>query len=108
MGQNMTGPVAPPAFDPERPWRLDPRVALRPETFGALAYHYGTRRLAFLKSARLVLVVKALADHDTARLALDAHTTDPAQRARYVDALAHLASLGIISPIPPGDGGTAH
>ena len=27
---------------------LDPQVALRPEPFGALAYHYGNRRLVFL------------------------------------------------------------
>ena len=26
-------------------WRLDGSVALRPEPFGALAYHFGTRRL---------------------------------------------------------------
>ena len=28
---------------------VDPQVALRPEPFGALAYHYGNRRLVFLK-----------------------------------------------------------
>ncbi|MGZ4705982.1 MAG: mycofactocin biosynthesis chaperone MftB, partial [Acidimicrobiales bacterium] len=33
------------SFDPTKPYRLDPRVALRPEPFGALAYHYGNRRL---------------------------------------------------------------
>jgi len=27
-------------------WRLDGSVALRPEPFGALAYHFGTRRLS--------------------------------------------------------------
>ncbi|MCY7299756.1 MAG: mycofactocin biosynthesis chaperone MftB, partial [Ilumatobacteraceae bacterium] len=27
---------------------LHPQVALRPEPFGALAYHYGNRRLVFL------------------------------------------------------------
>ena len=29
-----------------RPWRLDDRVAVRPEPFGALLYHFGTRRLS--------------------------------------------------------------
>jgi putative mycofactocin binding protein MftB len=29
------------------------RKSLRPEPFGALAYHYGTRRLVFLKDAML-------------------------------------------------------
>ncbi|MGD0395120.1 MAG: mycofactocin biosynthesis chaperone MftB, partial [Acidimicrobiales bacterium] len=32
-------------FDPSRPWTLHPQVSLRPEAFGALAYHFGTRRL---------------------------------------------------------------
>ena len=40
-------------------------MALRPEPFGALAYHYGNRRLVFLKHADVVTVAKALADHPT-------------------------------------------
>ena len=44
---------------------LHPQVALRPEPFGALAYHYGNRRLVFLKHADVVTVAKALADHPT-------------------------------------------
>ncbi|MGA0358469.1 MAG: mycofactocin biosynthesis chaperone MftB [Ilumatobacteraceae bacterium] len=40
--------------------RLDPDVALRPEPFGALAYHYGTRRLVFLKHPDVVRVVEGL------------------------------------------------
>ena len=28
---------------------MHPQVALRDESFGALAYHYGTRRLLFLE-----------------------------------------------------------
>lgn len=39
---------------------LDPRVALRPEPFGALAYHYGNRKLIFLKHPDVVRVVRAL------------------------------------------------
>ena len=49
-----------------RRWRLHPRVALRPEPFGALAYHYGNRRLNFLRSHDLVEVVNTLADYDNA------------------------------------------
>ncbi len=49
------------AFDLERGWALDPQVALRPEPFGALAYHFGTRRLSFLKSRTLLAVVEGLA-----------------------------------------------
>ena len=50
------------AFDASRPWTLHPQVSLRPESFGALAYHFGTRRLSFLKSRTLLAVVESLAD----------------------------------------------
>ena len=33
-----------PQFDPLSHYRLHPSVALRPEPFGALAYHYGSRK----------------------------------------------------------------
>lgn len=39
---------------------LDPQVALRPEPFGALAYHYGNRKLIFLKHPDVVRVVREL------------------------------------------------
>ena len=44
---------------------LHPQVALRPEPFGALAYHYGNRKLIFLKHPDMVRVVRALGDHDS-------------------------------------------
>jgi len=59
-------------FDPARAWELDRQVALRPEQFGALAYHFGTRRLSFLKSPKLVGLVTALGEHPTALEAFDA------------------------------------
>jgi len=42
---------------------LHPQVALRPEPFGALAYHYGNRRLVFLKHADMVTVARQLGLH---------------------------------------------
>ena len=39
---------------------LDPQVALRPEPFGALAYHYGNRKLIFLKHPDVVRLVRSL------------------------------------------------
>ncbi len=54
----------------EGAYRLDPQVALRPEPFGALAYHYGNRRLVFLRSPDMVRVVEALADQPTVADAL--------------------------------------
>jgi putative mycofactocin binding protein MftB len=49
----------------DRALALHPQVALRPEPFGALAYHYGNRRLIFLKHPDVVAVVRVLADHET-------------------------------------------
>ncbi|MGH2874899.1 MAG: mycofactocin biosynthesis chaperone MftB, partial [Solirubrobacteraceae bacterium] len=46
------------SFDLQRAWRLHGQVALRPERVGALAYHYGTRRLSFLKTRKLLAVVQ--------------------------------------------------
>ena len=54
------------AFDAGLPWQKARSVALRPEPFGALAYHFGNRRLSFLESRTLVAVPEALADHPTA------------------------------------------
>jgi putative mycofactocin binding protein MftB len=56
----------------DRALALHPQVALRPEPFGALAYHYGNRRLIFLKHPDVVGVVRALADHPTLQATLEA------------------------------------
>ena len=40
--------------------RLHPQVSVRPEPFGALLYHFGTRRLSFLKDRRLLDIVERL------------------------------------------------
>jgi mycofactocin biosynthesis protein MftB len=82
-------------FDPAAPWELHPQVALRPEEFGALAYHYGNRRLVFLKSETLVELVSALGDFDSAHEALRA-MVEPPRRDRYEAALARLAASGVI------------
>lgn len=39
---------------------LSPSVALRPEPGGALAYHFGNRKLTFLKRPELVRVLQGL------------------------------------------------
>jgi len=41
--------VAAPAFDLDAAWRVHPQVSIRPERFGALLYHFGTRRLSSAK-----------------------------------------------------------
>jgi putative mycofactocin binding protein MftB len=89
------GTAAGTAFAPERAWRLNPQVALRDETFGALAYHYGNRRLVFLKSRTLVTLVGALADHPSASAAIEACVPE-GSHAAYERALARLAASEVI------------
>ncbi len=84
-----------PAFAVERAWRLNPQVALRDETFGALAYHYGNRRLVFLKSRLLVDVVSSLGEYPSAAEAITALVPE-AQRDSYRRALARLAASEVI------------
>ena len=91
------GPVtAGPAFDPDRPYRCSPSVALRPEPFGALVYHFGTRKLSFLKTPQLLTTVQLLAEHPDAHAALGAAGVAEAQRPAYLRALAGLAASGTI------------
>ena len=66
MGSAAPGGLA---FDLDRPWRLDERVAVRPEPAGALLYHFGTRRLSFVKNATVLAVVRSLAGCPSARSA---------------------------------------
>lgn len=83
-------------LDPDRRYALHPQVALRPEPFGALAYHYGNRRLTFLKSADLVELVRGLSRHATVAEALEARGVDQEHRAAYLRALATLESSEVI------------
>jgi mycofactocin biosynthesis protein MftB len=85
-----------PAFDPAKPWALDPQVSLRHEPFGALAYHFGTRRLSFLTSRRLLGVVETLSTQPSAREACVAAGVTEVELGTYERALAALADRGMI------------
>jgi putative mycofactocin binding protein MftB len=85
-------------FDLDRAWNVDPQVSLRRESFGALAYHFGTRRLSFLKSRVLLDVVEALGDHPSARDACAAAGVAADQLPSYERALGTLARTGMIAP----------
>ena len=87
--------TTPATFDASRPYQLDPQVALRPEPFGALAYHYGNRRLVFLRARELVELVEDLANHPTAESALAARP-EARRRALYA-ALSSLEQSQVIS-----------
>ncbi|MDQ6784212.1 MAG: mycofactocin biosynthesis chaperone MftB [Actinomycetota bacterium] len=98
----ITAPPVTSAWEPALRYRLDPRVALRPEPFGALAYHYDSRRLTFLRSPLLVDVVKSLEEHASAADAVD--TLVPRwRRGTFLDALANLAGSHFITPLETGD-----
>jgi len=75
---------------------LHPQVALRPEPFGALAYHYGNRRLVFLKHPDMVAVAKALGAHDTFADALAACEIAPARWSSFAKAFASLQESDVV------------
>jgi putative mycofactocin binding protein MftB len=74
----------------DRALSLHPQVAVRPEPFGALAYHYGNRKLIFLKHPDIVRVVTSLADHATLRDALIAADIAEARWPTFERAVASL------------------
>jgi mycofactocin biosynthesis protein MftB len=84
------------AFDPALPWQRARSVAMRPEPFGALVYHFGNRKLSFLKSKLLVSVVEALEHHASVHATLTACAVPESQRPAYVKALGDLARSQMI------------
>ena len=79
------------AIEPDTAWRLHPQVSVRPEPFGALLYHFGTRKLSFLKDRTLLTVVEGLADAPTAREACEAAGVASEHLPTYLRALGTLA-----------------
>lgn len=86
------------SFDPDLPWRLHPQVAVRPEPFGALLYHFGTRKLSFLKNRTIVEIVRSLGDHPDVRTACRAAGVESDQEAPYLHALGVLAGSKMLVP----------
>jgi putative mycofactocin binding protein MftB len=84
-------------FDAGRRYELHPDLALRPERFGALLYHYGTRRLTFLKSPQLTAIVSDIGEHPSVDAALDAHGVGADRRKQILRALARLEASDVIS-----------
>jgi len=91
------------SFDLDRAWQVHPQVSMRPEPFGALLYHFGTRRLSFLKNQRVLAVVRSLSDHPSARAACRAAGVPEAELPSYERALAVLADSTMISERTPHD-----
>lgn len=80
----------------DRPYRLGPQVSVRPEPFGALVYDFDSRRLSFLKSRRLLEVVRALDHAQSARAACRAAGVADAELPAYAAALDRLAQTRLI------------
>ena len=77
-------------------YALHPQVGLRPEKFGALAYHYGNRRLTFLSDDKLVAVVKTAHEYDDIDAALAAADVPESDWPAYRTALARLADSEVL------------
>jgi putative mycofactocin binding protein MftB len=85
-------------FDLDTAWRLHPQVSVRPERFGALLYHFGTRKLSFLKSPMLLSVVRSLESQRSARTACVGAGVGADEMPGYVAALSKLADSTMICP----------
>ncbi|MFH8249353.1 mycofactocin biosynthesis chaperone MftB [Microbacterium sp. B2969] len=82
---------------PESAWNLHPQVSVRPEPFGALLYHFGTRKLSFLKDRTLLAIVEALTDAPDVRTACERAGVPEREQARYLHALDTLAASAMIT-----------
>ena len=85
-------------IDPTLAWRLHPQVSIRPEPFGALLYHFGTRKLSFLKNRTILTVVESLDEHPDVASALAAAGVDRDQEPPYLHALDVLADSKMLIP----------
>ena len=74
-------------------------MAVRPEPFGALLYHFGTRKLSFLKNRTILVVVRSLPDHPDVRSACRAAGVDDAEQGPYLHALGVLADSIMLVPL---------
>ena len=83
-------------IDTSRSWRLHPKVAVRPEPFGALLYHFGTRKLSFLKNRTILAVVQSLDEHPDVPSALAAAGVADVEQARYLSALDVLVASDML------------
>ena len=85
----------------DRAWALSPQVSIRPERFGALLYHFGTRRLSFLKDPLLLAVVQSLADAPTARAACERVGVAEGSLPAFEKALDRLADTDMLQERTP-------
>ena len=94
MSTDLHAPTAHSLLD--RALELHPQVALRPEPFGALAYHYGNRRLVFLKHHDMVELLRRLAEHPSLSATLEACDIDRRRWRSFETAVASLLGSEVV------------
>jgi putative mycofactocin binding protein MftB len=91
------------SMDLNAAYTLDPQVSLRPEPFGALAYHFGNRRLSFLRHPDIVAVVRSLDSSPSVMAALVANDIDQRRWPSFDAALSTLESSDMIHRVTAQD-----
>jgi putative mycofactocin binding protein MftB len=69
---------------------------MRPEEFGALVYHFGNRRLSFLKSPEMLRVLEQLDNEPTLGGALEAAGVDRRRWPSFLEALETLEASEMV------------
>lgn len=82
--------------DLDTAWDVHPQVSIRPEPFGALLYHFGTRKLSFLKDRTLLAAVESLAASASVRAAFASAGIPDGEIPRYHAALGTLAASSMV------------
>lgn len=88
------------SLDLDAAWTIHPQVEIRPEPFGALLYHFGTRKLSFLKNRTILTILRSLPDHPSARSAMLAADVEPESMGTYARALRTLVDSRMIVRSP--------
>lgn len=76
---------------------IHPRVSVRPEPFGALLYHFGTRQLSFLKDRTLLGIVQNLDGSRSLGEAIELEGVTPDRVDRYRRAIATLMASSMLT-----------
>lgn len=82
---------------------VHPRVSIRPEPFGALLYHFGTRQLSFLKDRLLLDAVLACDGTRTLAEAFAVAGVPESQTERYRQAMATLVRSTMLQLQPANE-----
>ena len=84
------------AIDLDRGWRLHPQVAVRPEPFGALLYHFGTPKAVVPEEQRHPRRRSIAGRPRTLRAALSANGLEAGTSALTFQALEVLANSNMV------------